>query len=147
MSGLVDGSLSIVGCMGAGNLIQHQQLENFPKFSGIPIEATPYRPASSSMSAHLLKNRLIAEEISGGHAFENHVVKQLVFPGFSKSHFKNHLRNILNKPSDMKGLSKGRTGYWDQKSGTVIIRDPSRVDGGTAFRPLLGKRYFDEILK
>jgi hypothetical protein len=105
------------------------------------------RPATSSMSAHLLKNRLIAEEISGGHAYAKHVIKQNEFPGFSQVHFEHHIRNILNSSTEMKTLTGGRTAYWDQKSGTVIIRDPLRIDGGTSFRPINGKKYYDDVLK
>lgn len=32
-------------------------------------------------------------------------------------------------------------------TGTVVIRNPSAVDGGTAFRPMTGKLYFTDILK
>ncbi len=104
-------------------------------------------PATSSISANLLRNKLIAEEISGGHAFAKHVIKKNEFPGFSRSQFEQHLRRILNNPSDAKALLRGRTGYWDQLSGTVIVRDPSHIDGGTAFRADLGKLFFDEILE
>ena len=47
----------------------------------------------------------------------------------------------------MKSLTCERTACWDQKSGTVIIRDPPRIDGGTAFRPILGKKYYNDALK
>jgi filamentous hemagglutinin len=88
-----------------------------------------------------------SEEISGGHAFTKHVIKQNEFPGFSRSQFEQHLRNILNHPTEKKILTGDRTGYWDQTSGTIIIRDPPRIDGGTAFRPIQGKKYYDEVLK
>jgi hypothetical protein len=103
--------------------------------------------ATSSMNAKLLKNKLIAEEISGGHAFKKHVIQQNEFPGFSRLDFERHIRNVLNNPTDMKPLLFGRTGYWDQLSGTVIVRDPFRIDGGTVFRPSLGRRYYDDVLR
>lgn len=30
-------------------------------------------------------------------------------------------------------------------TGTVVIRNPSAVDGGTAFRPTNGRSYFDGL--
>ncbi|WP_255825840.1 hypothetical protein [Amycolatopsis sp. GM8] len=33
-----------------------------------------------------------------------------------------------------------RSAYW--KDGTVVIRNPNAVDGGTAFRPTNGYDYF-----
>lgn len=61
------------------------------------------------------------------------------------------IANILNEVChgiDIGDIKKeSRTAYWDQTSGTVIIRDPQRVDGGTAFRPIEGKKYYDKVLK
>jgi hypothetical protein len=54
---------------------------------------------------------------------------------------------VLDNLAEMKQLSRNRTAYVDQKSGTIIIRDPAKSDGGTAFRPGLGKYYYDEVLK
>ena len=76
-----------------------------------------------------------------------HVIKQREFSNMSRPQFERRLRNILNNPTEIKSLTRGRTAYWDQKSGTVVIRDPSRIDGGTAFKPLQGKKYYDEVLK
>ena len=99
------------------------------------------------MSAHLLRNKLIAEEISGGHAFTKHVINRNEFPGFSRCQFEQHIRGILNNPTEMKILTNRRTGYWHQESGTVVVRNPFMEDGGTAFRPDIGKKYYDEWLK
>jgi RHS repeat-associated protein len=115
--------------------------------SSISTFSTINRPATSSISGHLLKNKLIAEEISGGHAFAKHVIKQAEFPGFSQYQFQRHIQSILNNPTEMKLLTRGRTAYWDQKTGTVVIRNPVQGDGGTAFRPTAGYDYFLKELK
>jgi hypothetical protein len=47
----------------------------------------------------------------------------------------------------VKQLARGRTGYWNDAEGTVVIFDPSELNGGTAFRPKNGKSYFDENVK
>lgn len=112
-------------------------------------EITVNRPATSSVSAQLLKNKLISEQIAGGHAFEKHVInrKEFLDSIVTRKEFARHIEKILNKPTEIKALTCNRIGYWDQKSGTVIIRDPLQRDGGTAFKPLRGKTYYDEVLK
>jgi RHS repeat-associated protein len=145
-AGKVDNGFSMVGTMGGMGAIRAGQVAAFPSYA-LPINSGISRPATSSMSAHLLRNKLIAEEISGGHAFTKHVINRNEFPGFSRCQFEQHIRSILNNPTEMKILTNGRTGYWNQESGTVIIRDPFKGDGGTAFRPDLGKKYYDEWLK
>ncbi|MCH8693503.1 hypothetical protein I5235_03370 [Neisseria gonorrhoeae] len=40
--------------------------------------------------------------------------------------------------------SKHIRAIWDDKSGAIVIRDQNSKDGGTAFRPTLGKTYFDK---
>ena len=113
-------------------------LSTFSKFN---------RPATSSVSGHLLKNKLIAEEISGGHTFTKHVIKQGEFPEFSQHQFQRHIQNIVNNPTEMKFLTRGRIAYWDQKTGTVVIRNPGQGDGGTAFKATGGYDYFSKGLK
>lgn len=76
-----------------------------------------------------------------------HAIKRNEFPGFSKPQFEQHIRKIINNPTKIKQLSRGRNAYWDQKSGTVVIKDPLGKDGGTAFKPIQGKLYFEEVLR
>jgi RHS repeat-associated protein len=131
--GLVKGAMSLGrmgftsarAAFGAGQIQQSLKLysRELKESERVASYSTKFsRPATSSMSGHLLKNKFIAEEISGGHAFSKHVVKQNEFPGFTRNQFEEHLRNILNNPTEMKSLARNRTG-WDQKSGTLIIRD------------------------
>ncbi len=40
--------------------------------------------------------------------------------------------------------SKHLRSIWDDKSWAIVIRDPNSKDGGTAFRPTLGKTCFDK---
>jgi len=132
-----DSAVSMVCSMGTTAL----------KHVGKEVVTQASRPATSSVSALLLKNKLIAEKISGGHSYAKHVILQKEFPGFSRRQFESHIRNILNNPSEMKNLSKGRTGYWDEISETVIVRNPFAKDGGTAFRPTTKKEFYDGSLK
>lgn len=95
----------------------------------------------------LLKNRLIAEEIAGGHAFGKHVLTQGEFPGWirTRSQFQQHIEGVLNNPTAAKQLSGGRTAFWHEPTGTVVIRNPRAVDGGTAFQPRNGVEYFNGL--
>ena len=84
--------------------------------------------------------RLIGDEISGGHAFDKHVIERGEFPGVStRGQFASMIEDaVMNGESRV--LSGGRTAYWND--GTVVIRNPGVADGGTAFRPTNGYDYF-----
>ncbi len=84
--------------------------------------------------------RLIGDEISGGHAFDKHVIEQCEFPGVTtRGQFASMIEDaVMNGESRV--LSGGRTAYWTD--GTVVIRNPGAADGGTAFRPTNGYDYF-----
>ena len=87
-----------------------------------------------------LRAQLTGEEISGGHAFQKHVIDEGQFPGITtRPQFAAHIENVALK-GEMRTLSNGRTAYWNE--GTVVIRNPHAIDGGTAFRPADGYDYF-----
>jgi filamentous hemagglutinin len=102
--------------------------------------------ADSVADAARLKTQLAAQEIAGGHAFAKHVIKEGQFPGITTpQQFAAHIEKIIDKPSAVKNLSNGRTAYWDSASATVVIRNPKAVDGGTAFKPTDGVKYFENL--
>lgn len=84
--------------------------------------------------------KLIGDEISGGHAFDKHVIEQGEFPGVTtRGQFASMIEDaVMNGESRV--LSGGRTAYWNDD--TVVIRNPGTADGGTAFRPTNGYDYF-----
>lgn len=84
--------------------------------------------------------KLIGDEISGGHAFDKHVIEQGEFPGVTtRGQFAEKIEDaVMNGESRV--LSGERTAYWSD--GTVVIRNPDAPDGGTAFRPTNGYDYF-----
>ena len=109
-----------------------------------PITSNGKADASTQPS---LQAQLIGEQISGGHAHNKHVIRQQEFTDLninSPADVARHIENIVANPSESKKLSNGRSAYWDDKSGTVVIRDPNSKDGGTACRPTLGKTYLDK---
>ncbi|MCA8031585.1 filamentous hemagglutinin N-terminal domain-containing protein [Burkholderia arboris] len=103
--------------------------------------------AANAANGVRLNNQLAAEEIATGHAFNKHVIEQNEFGGTitTPQQFSEKIENILNNPSATKQLSNGRSAYWDDASGVVVIRNPKAVDGGTAFKPVNGKAYFNNL--
>lgn len=115
-----------------------------------PPEREQMQPPSTveRIEAHLQARQVtdkayaerIGAEISGGHAFDKHVVGQAEFPGVTtREQFASVIEDaVMNGES--RALSGDRTAYWSD--GTVVIRHPGTEDGGTAFRPANGHDYF-----
>ncbi|CFQ74471.1 Uncharacterised protein [Yersinia similis] len=104
--------------------------------------------ANSATSGKDLNAELVGREIADGHAFEKHVIEQGEFTGLgirTRAQFAQHVENVVKNPTSTKELSGGRSAYWDQSTGTVVIRNPKAPDGGTAFRPVNGRGYFDNL--
>ena len=96
--------------------------------------------ADDVLNGARLRAQLTGQEISGGHAFGKHVVQGAEFPGITtRSQFAAHIEDVVSN-GVMRPLSNGRSAYW--QNGTVVIRNPNAVDGGTAFRPTSGYDYF-----
>lgn len=90
----------------------------------------------------------IAKKISSGHAYFKHVVVKKEFQHLgitTQKQFARHIDKIMNNPTAQKKLPGGRTAFWDQKSGTVVILNPKDPDGGTAFIPTTGVTYFNKL--
>jgi len=113
----------------------------------LAIEGVKNGPGCSAANAVRLKNSLAAREITSGHAFEKHVLYQGEFTGLirTREQFANHIENILNIPSAFKQLRNNRTAYWHEETGTVIIRNPNALDGGTVFQPREGFNYYETL--
>jgi len=93
------------------------------------------------------KASAIASKISGGHAFAKHASEFAGLGIKNEKQFERLIEGIVRNPSAERQLSQGRVAYWDDLTKTVVIHNPGAVDGGTAFRPTLGRLYFDEVLK
>jgi filamentous hemagglutinin len=84
-----------------------------------------------------------AQQIARGHAWSKHRGE---FPEFANTtQFADHIDKVMASPSASKNLAKGRTAFWDDTSRTIVIKDPNSPDLGTAFRPLGGRAYFDNL--
>jgi len=93
----------------------------------------------NSVNAIRLKNSLIAREIVGGHAFGKHALK---FGFTNKEQMALHINKVLTNPTMTRNLSNGRSAFWHEISGSIVIRNPKAIDGGTSFIPENGINYF-----
>jgi filamentous hemagglutinin len=103
--------------------------------------------AANMANGARLNDQLAAEEIANGHAFEKHVIQQKEFGNSisTPQEFAKIIEDTLNNPSAMKQLGNGRSAYWNDSLGMVVIRNPNASDGGTAFKPTTGKVYYDGL--
>lgn len=54
---------------------------------------------------------------------------------------------VHNNRLSTRHLDRGRSAYWHEASGTLVVRNPAAIDGGTAFVPRMGVTHFREVLK
>jgi filamentous hemagglutinin len=88
----------------------------------------------------------IARNIAQGHAFEKHVLSQGQFSNiFTPEQCAIDMQRIIDNPSVSKQLARGRTAYWEETTGIVVIYDPHAPDGETAFKPHTGRSYYDNL--
>jgi hypothetical protein len=106
-------------------------------------------PGGPAAKAEMKPTAEVIEKIATGHAFEKHVLTQGEFAGLglrTTRLFGSHIHNSIDNAmaaGDFKAGTKGRSAFWDGSTGTIVIRDPRHVDGGTAFQPTNGRQYFD----
>ncbi len=82
------------------------------------------------------------QKIANGHAFEKHG-RELGFA--KKEQMALQIDRLISRSTQVRHLAHGRTAYWDETSGIVIIEDPNTPDGGTAFKPNRGRSYFEGL--
>jgi len=119
-----------------------------PGHEGTIAAAKSNSGAESLANAARLKAQLVGQEIAGGHAFEKHVIMQGEFRGLgirTRDQFASHIESVVANPTASRQLNGGRTAYWDEASRTVVIRNPKAADGGTAFQPVGGRAYYDNL--
>ncbi len=95
--------------------------------------------------AHIrVDKEAIARSIADGHAFEKHVKEFAEVT--TRGQFAELISRIITNPSEIKYLRNGRTAYWADAHQTIVILNPNVPEGGTAFKPIAGKQYFDELV-
>lgn len=150
---LIDPAMAIVDGLETGTGLYTTDSETLEAIYGEGSSDTVSAIGGTLVVGSLLEKKSsqkISEQIGEGHAYSKHVVKKQEFADLGISNqrdFVDFIDNIMDKPDAVKKLERGRTAYWDDKTGTVVIHDPNSLDGGTAFRPEKGKEYFDENLR
>ena len=96
----------------------------------------------------------VANKIAIGHAWTEHkteFVPGAIFGGLAMpaspkvsttAEFKAHVLTAMGS-SVNKTLGGGRKAWWFAATGTFVVFNPADSDCGTAFRPGLGKSYYD----
>ncbi|WP_407865921.1 hemagglutinin repeat-containing protein [Phyllobacterium phragmitis] len=90
----------------------------------------------------------VGRSIAFGHAFEKHVLQQGEFAGLNirtREQFVKHIENVMDNPTAVRQLDRGRIAYWHEETRTIVITNPNASDGGTAFQPTTGRDYFDKV--
>ncbi len=92
----------------------------------------------------------LGTQISEGHAFGKHVVERAEFGNLgikTREEFAELIDRIVHgaREKNIRHLSGGRTAYWDDATGTVVLHNPRAADMGTAFRPTRGRTYFEGL--
>lgn len=105
-----------------------------------PTDAAPRAAADARVTAPA---RSWGTRIAAGHAFAKHGGE---FGCSTREQFAAHIDRVIASPSSVsRNLLRGREAYFDDGSGTVVICDPTTSDGGTAFKPNNGRRYYDGL--
>ncbi|WP_241569803.1 hypothetical protein [Rosenbergiella collisarenosi] len=126
----------------------HTGVKVTSKANKTTVQVRPSLRAESAVNSSKLNSQLVGEEIAGGHAFAKHVIKQGEFKDLgikNKEQFASHIEKVISNPTSIKYLNNGCIRYWEQSTGTIVIRNPKAKDGGTAFRPKDGRQYFDDL--
>jgi len=121
-----------------GEVLVHNQCDPPPPpppgAPGLDPE-TPTRP-----------NQAVAEQIGSGHALEKHLGEFADLGITTEAQLQRHIENVMDTTLETRSLERDRTAYWDDATGTIVVHDPNKADGGTAFRPPDGRHFFDNII-
>lgn len=102
----------------------------------------------SGRNGILLNHQLTAQEIAGGHGFIKHVLGQGEFAGLgirTRQQYAAHIENVLNNATSVRYTTDGRSFHLHQPTGTVVVRNPKALDGGTAFQPQNWDGYVSQL--
>ena len=114
-------------------------------FGAVGGAATFLAPLPPALGMGTEEAERVADAIANGHAWEKHVIKRAEFPGVTTpTQFAEHIQEVLENPSAVRRLVDGRSLYWDERSGTLVLVNPNASDFGSAYVPTRGRTYFNE---
>lgn len=85
----------------------------------------------------------VSNRIGSGHAFDSHAAELGVT---SRSELADLVRGILQSPSRIDDLPRGRTGYYDRSSNMFVVVNPADPDNGSVYKLRDGESYIDKLL-
>jgi hypothetical protein len=119
-----------------------------PKDEASSDESTPPQLTKPYKPPHELSDEEIDKDVEAiaKHSYGKHKEDQGEFSNvYNELELNRHVKNIIKEHKEWKPLSKGRTAYWDDESGTVVIHNPNEEDRGTVHQPKDGKKYYDGL--
>jgi hypothetical protein len=108
--------------------VSPQSVSNAPVKESSTVGSLGIGAAARAANAVRQTRQAIANDIANGHAFTKHGAEM----GFSSpEQMASHIDAVLKNPSAVRQLSRGRTAYWHNPSQSVVIHNPSAINGGT----------------
>src|SRR5439155_10817131 len=102
-------------------------------------------PDAIDLGVDAFKAGRIAENIATGHALEKHLIEYSEIGIQDATEFKVYVDSVMLNPTSYKPLERGRVGFLDESTGTVVIYDPKNPDLGTAFIPPDPVGYYNNL--
>jgi hypothetical protein len=96
------------------------------------------------MPLNAVQARPLAARIASGHAWIEHRAEFAAIT--NTAGFIAFIESILLAPDAERQLPRGRTAYWHDSSGTIVLLSPNDPDRGTCFKPAAGRAYFDNLV-
>jgi hypothetical protein len=112
---------------------------------GPSIDAELGPAARSAAIGARLRGQLSGQEIAGGHALGTLILDKDQYNSIyirARAQCSRHIADIVNNTAPYWQLIRGRSAYWQESTGTVLIGSPQSGDGGTAISPTNGRTNF-----
>jgi hypothetical protein len=123
----------------------------FPSRAGTeePEEIAPWARVTARMRARSSGGRSICYNHTGARLLQAWREQRRI-QGPRNRHprgLARHIDDVVRRAegANVRELKRGRSAYWDEGTGTVVIRDPNHSDMGTAFRPPQGREVFSGL--
>ena len=90
-------------------------------------------------------SRKMAIRIATGHALTSHLSEFADLGITTEKELIEYVMKIINKPDLSKSLLNNRRAYYNIRDNAIVIYDPANADLGTAFRPIPGIDYYNNL--
>jgi RHS repeat-associated protein len=120
------------------------------------LSAIPILGTLGDVGKTALRDEKLIKQIgdyAAQHSFQKHVIDQKEFGSMMKneSQLSEYAQGVMRNPSDVRQLSNGRTAFWDNRLGGVVIHNAQDPKQSTVFRPTTefgrynGKKFFNRL--